>query len=264
MSESVCLQWNDFPGNIRETFRTLKDDKDFTDVTLVCEDGVQIEVRKVILISSSPVFASLLKIKKHPQSLIYMRGLNSGELQTLVDFLYLGETTVQEEDVENFLELGKEFQLKGLTESLPHLRETMPLTIKKPKFEKIQKDLKNLDIDIFNEKLEDEKLIGKINSSIPTETIENLDEEIKSLVELSNNMLSNGKQRASKCKVCGKEGLGGNIKTHIEVYHLQVLIPCTTCERVFKSRAFMKAHNCKQQKDGLQKFDKIVDDSFYV
>ena len=264
MSESVCLQWNDFPGNIRETFRTLKDDKDFTDVTLVCADGVQIDVHTVILISSSPVFTSLLKIRKHPQSLIYMRGTKSGELQTLMDFLYLGEATVLEDDVENFFELAKEFQLKGLTESLPHLRETMPLTKKKPKIEKIRKGLKNLNIEVFNEKQEDAKVNGDINSSTPTETIENLDEEIKSLVELSNNMLSNGKQRASKCKVCGKEGLGGNIKTHIEVYHLQVLIPCNICERVFKSRANMKAHKCIQQKDGLQKFNNVVDESFYV
>ena len=260
MSESVFLQWNDFLGNVKETFRTLKDDKDFTDVTLVCEDGEQIEAHKVILISSSPVFASLLKIKKHPQPLIYMRGIKSGDLKTLMDFLYLGETTVQEEDVEKFLQLGKDFQLKGLTESFPDLRETTPPTIKKPKFGKIPKDSKNFKV----EKQENGKLIGNSISTTPTDVIENLDEEIKSMVELSNNMLSNGKQRASKCKVCGKEGLGGNIKTHIEVYHLQVLIPCTNCERVFKSRAMMKAHSCRQQKEEKMQFNNVVDESFYV
>ena len=260
MSESVFLQWNDFLGNIKETFRTLKDDKDFTDVTLVCEDGEQIEVHKVILISSSPVFASLLKIKKHPQPLIYMRGIKSGDLKTLMDFLYLGETTVQEEDVENFLELGKEFQLKGLTESLPDLKETMPLIKKKQKFGNIQNNSKNLNI----EKQKNGKQNGDLILTTPMEVIENLDKEIKSMVELSNNMLSNGKQRASKCKICGKEGLGGNIKTHIEVYHLQVLIPCTNCERVFKSRAMMKAHNCKQQKEEKVQFTNVEEESFYV
>ena len=260
MSESVFLQWNDFLGNIKETFRTLKDDKDFTDVTLVCEDGEQIEAHKVILISSSPVFASLLKIKKHPQPLIYMRGIKSGDLKTLMDFLYLGETTVQEEDVENFLELGKEFQLKGLTESLPDLKETMPLIKKKQKFGNIQNNSKNLNI----EKQKNGKQNGDLILTTPMEVIENLDKEIKSMVELSNNMLSNGKQRASKCKICGKEGLGGNIKTHIEVYHLQVLIPCTNCERVFKSRAMMKAHNCKQQKEEKVQFTNVEEESFYV
>ena len=262
MSESVCLQWNDFLGNVKETFRTLKDDRDFTDVTLVCEDGEQIEVHKVILISSSPVFSNLLlKVKKQPQPLIYMRGMKSGDLKTLMDFLYLGEATLQEEDVENFLELGREFQLKGLTESLPDLRETLPLTKKKQKFEKIEKGSENFDID---EKQENGKLNGNMISSTPTEMIGNLDEEIKSMMELSNNMLSNGKQRASKCKPCGKEGLGTNIKTHIEVYHLQVSIPCTNCQKVFKSRAMLKAHNCKQQKDEKMQLKNVVEESFYV
>ena len=260
MSESVSLQWNDFLGNVRQTFRTLKDDEDFTDVTLVCEDGEQIEVHKVVLISSSPFFANLLKTKKHPHPLIFMRGMKSGELKTLMDFLYLGETTLQEEDVENFLELGKEFQLEGLTESLPALRETLPLTKKKQKLGKVEKDSKNLNF----EKQENVKLNGNLSSSTPTEMIENLDEEIKSMMELSNNMLSNGKQRASKCKVCGKEGLGGNIKTHIEVYHLQVSIPCTNCERVFKSRAMLKAHSCKEQREEKMQFNNVVQDSFYV
>ena len=131
MSGSVWLQWNDFFGSIKDTFRTLRDDQDFTDVTLVSGDWVQIEAHKVILLSTSPVFASLLKSKKQGQPIIYFRGIKSGDLQALVDFLYLGETTVQEEDVENFLNLGKDFQLEGLTESLPHLRETMPPTKKK-------------------------------------------------------------------------------------------------------------------------------------
>ena len=55
MSGSVWLQWNDFFGSIKDTFRTLRDDKDFTDVTLVSGDWVQIEAHKVILVSTSPV-----------------------------------------------------------------------------------------------------------------------------------------------------------------------------------------------------------------
>ena len=38
----------------------LKEDKDFNDVTLVCEDGQQMEAHKVILASSSPLFQRLL------------------------------------------------------------------------------------------------------------------------------------------------------------------------------------------------------------
>ena len=48
-SEKLCLQWNDFKQNINAAFGDLRGDKDFTDVTLACEDGQQVEAHKVIL-----------------------------------------------------------------------------------------------------------------------------------------------------------------------------------------------------------------------
>ena len=74
MSEKLCLQWNDFQTNLTSAFRDLREDKEFTDVTLACEDGQQVEAHKVVLISSSPFFKNLLQRNKHPHPLIYMRG----------------------------------------------------------------------------------------------------------------------------------------------------------------------------------------------
>ena len=65
MSEKLCLQWNDFHENIKSAFENLKQDIDFKDVTLVCEDGQQVEAHKVILASSSPFFLKLLARNKH-------------------------------------------------------------------------------------------------------------------------------------------------------------------------------------------------------
>ena len=39
MFETLCLQWNDFKENVVTAFGSLRGDNDFTDVTLVCEDG---------------------------------------------------------------------------------------------------------------------------------------------------------------------------------------------------------------------------------
>ena len=56
MSEKLCLQWNDFKDNVNSVFEKLRGDREFTDVTLVCEDGQQMEIYKVVLASSSPFF----------------------------------------------------------------------------------------------------------------------------------------------------------------------------------------------------------------
>ena len=56
MSEKLCLKWNDFQENVTTAFGSLKKDNKFTDVTLACEDGQQIEAHKVILAACSPFF----------------------------------------------------------------------------------------------------------------------------------------------------------------------------------------------------------------
>ena len=45
MSEKLCLQWNDFKDNVTSAFRSLRDNNNFADVTLACEDGKQVEAR---------------------------------------------------------------------------------------------------------------------------------------------------------------------------------------------------------------------------
>ena len=42
MSEKLCLQWNDFKENATSAFGSLREDTDFADVTLACEDGKSI------------------------------------------------------------------------------------------------------------------------------------------------------------------------------------------------------------------------------
>ena len=114
MSEKLCLQWNDFKDNVNTAFASLREDCDFADVTLACEDGQQIEAHKVILAASSPFFQKLLRRNKHPHPLIYMRGIKSEDLAAIVDFLYCGQANVFQENLDSFLAIAEELELKGL------------------------------------------------------------------------------------------------------------------------------------------------------
>ena len=109
------MEW--FPENLKSAFGWLRNDQDFADVTLVCEDGTQIETHKVILASSSPFFMEILKKNKHPHLMIYMRGLKAEVLVAMADFLYYGETNVNQESLEAFFGLAEGLRLKGLTDS---------------------------------------------------------------------------------------------------------------------------------------------------
>merc|ERR1719341_1043916 len=117
MSEKLCLQWNDFQDNVNSAFGNLRESTDFADVTLACEDGHQIEAHKVVLAASSPFFQAIFKKTKHSYPLIYMRGMNSVDLAAIVDFLYCGEANVYQENLDSFLAIAEELQLKCLRNS---------------------------------------------------------------------------------------------------------------------------------------------------
>ena len=113
MSEKLCLKWNDFQDNVNSAFGSLRKENEFADVTLACDDGQQIEAHKVILAASSPFFQKLLRKSKHPHPLIFMMGMKSEDLVAIVDFLYCGETRIHQENIDSFLAIAEQLQLKG-------------------------------------------------------------------------------------------------------------------------------------------------------
>ena len=114
MSQALRLKWDNFQENTSLAFGTLRDDEDFSDVTLACEDGGEVMCHKVVLASSSLFFKRFFERQKPPHPLIYMRGLTKDCLEALLDFIYLGEATIEKENLEDFLSLANELKIKGL------------------------------------------------------------------------------------------------------------------------------------------------------
>ena len=93
-SEKFCLKWNDFESNISGAFRELREEKDFFDVTLACDDN-QIKAHKVIISACSPFFRNVLRQNPHQHPLLYMRGVSFTDLQSVLTFMYQGEVRPQ-------------------------------------------------------------------------------------------------------------------------------------------------------------------------
>jgi len=113
-NEKFCLRWTDFESNISVAFRELREEKDFFDVTLVCNED-QIQAHKVILSACSPFFRSILKKNPHAHPLIYLKGVKLSNLQSALDFIYRGEANVAQEELNSFLAVAEELKIKGLT-----------------------------------------------------------------------------------------------------------------------------------------------------
>ena len=110
--EKFCLRWNDFEKNISSSFRELKEDKDFFDVTLACDES-QIQAHKVILSACSPFFRSVLKKNPHQHPLLYLKGVKYEEILLVLNFMYHGEVNVAQDELNSFLSVAEDLQVKG-------------------------------------------------------------------------------------------------------------------------------------------------------
>ena len=126
MISKLILRYDHFNENTFTNFGDLRESKDFADVTLACEDGQQVEAHKVILAASSPFFQNLLKTNQHPHPLIFMRNVSFENLGAIIDYLYLGEASLLEENLESFLQIAEELALKGLARENRERGEKQP------------------------------------------------------------------------------------------------------------------------------------------
>ena len=249
MSGKICLQRNDFKEDLPNMFKILREYKDFADVTLACQDGKQVEAHKVILASSSQVFQNILKDNNHAHPVIYMKGICADDLLAIIDFIYCGQTSVQEEDLSDFLAIAEDLKLKGFLDSgLWNEARSDTIIVENQASHPEDRDGKitkqNNDIQLNEDfSLSDEKAQSEYEGSSIVEFSGNLEE----LKEQTNSMMSKTSKRGQKrgkgqesnaiyiCKLCGKEGEKSNVRTHIEANHIKGFsIPCNGCPKTFR------------------------------
>merc|ERR1719509_155143 len=170
----------------------------------------------------------------------------------VVDFLYYGEANVYQENLDAFLAVAEDLELKGLCgnngNEAPKEVETNPRKNNESmiyKSETIQPIVQT----VHEKQIENETAVAVQNYevwSVNISDVQELDEKVKSMMTKSQNSIPNGPKlfaRADICTVCGKEGLGSTIRNHIEANHLAgISIPCNLCEKIFRTRRALQQH----------------------
>ena len=241
-SEKFSLKWIDFQENMSSAFGSLREEPDFADVTLACEDGFQIKAHKVIIAASSPVLQNILKNNKHPHPLIYMRGMKSSDLLAIVDFIYHGEAMICQQNLESFLVIAEELKMNGLA------GETQQNKIDDDSKTFHKSVVKNESPQDYIQTDQEDHISGGKSSTI-SETniilndckvstdIQELDDKINSMMRPNGEMLTGSYtgKRALECTVCGKVGPSSHIRAHIEANHTTgFLHPCNFCDKYFR------------------------------
>ena len=169
MSERLCLRWNDFTENVLNSFGILREVSDFSDVTLVTGDGKMVETHKMVLSMSSPVFQNILKGSKLGTPLIYLRGIKSEDLLSILDFIYCGKTYVSQENLVSFLATAHDLQLKGLVGIGDDEEQEMTEKPHPFQFPKLENPIQKKETDIFVSALTPKSFELKL-SNIESET----------------------------------------------------------------------------------------------
>ena len=91
--QQFCLRWNDFQTNMVASFKHLRDEKSFCDVTLAC-DGQSCKAHKMILSACSPYFKALLEENPAKHPIIILKDVPFQHLTAILEFMYAGEVNV--------------------------------------------------------------------------------------------------------------------------------------------------------------------------
>jgi hypothetical protein len=129
--ENFCLRWNDYEKKYAETFRTLREDEHFADVTLACE-GHAVKAHRIILCACSGYFGHILRTinpAQHP--VLLLSDVRPTDLTALMDFIYFGQViiavclflylsipqvNITQDSLQSFLKVADKLKIKGLCE----------------------------------------------------------------------------------------------------------------------------------------------------
>ena len=177
-----------------------------------------------------------------------MKGLKSSSLTAIIDFLYLGEANIFQEELDSFLALVEELQLKGLegnseekvpehpTETFNHTvrgaevnqRHNMPeRMISDVKFENEANLFQGRAIMTYQQK-------PKLMSLIEPAAMEKIESMIEKRVD------------GNYCKDCGyTSNRTSNMKEHVEKHIEGLEYPCDSCNKIMRSSLSFRQHKTR-------------------
>jgi len=278
-SRNVSIDWNEHSVNFRESLMELRENDHFLDVTLVCDDDIQIKAHKNILSVSSNFFRNVLRKNPHPHPLIYLKGLEHSDLLAMVEFMYSGKVEIAQDNLDRFLASAQDLKIKGLfdkqEESIEKKGKVLGTNKNKIDF---KKSIERVSIPLVDEncstgtvdelllpnaylventsfteddgKPNDEPIIGDDGRVAPKQESNGFVELFDDSSDLNDKKLSliEKKDKVWHCKVCGKTTKHVHqIKNHVEIHIEGISVDCSFCGKFYKSRSVLSTHKTKCQ-----------------
>ena len=211
--DKYSLTWHAYSDHLKNMMKELMMNEDYSDVTLVTEDKKHIKANVHILSACSPVFKEIFKGEKNSSTIMYLRGIQFSEMESILQFIYLGEATFYEERMDEFLTVAKSLEIKLLCNSK---NET-------------------------NDELDSET--QQSDPVIPTDKVEEQTVLLKAHAQQERRKESVGLNGRYACKPCQKTFYKqGNLNEHIRSKHEGVRYACDNCDYQASYKSHLTVH----------------------
>ena len=295
MSTKYCLSWDDYATAFSSKISAFCESKDFSDVTLVSDDEKTFSAHQLILASSSRYFQNIFKKTSHPHPMIYLSGISSINIESIIKFVYEGKVEINQNHLNEFLSIAEKLKVEGLISKRDDLKQDKPASSdKETKIDNLEQYecLETLG------KLEDSKQDVKVEYDEERETFnheqnqENLSETpniqpkaVKAVSEIEATEFVPLAKRWDKiyisdmaeadakieelskkingvwtCLWCGKTTTPYHRKSlamHVESHIEGLSYPCDQCSKVFSTRNSIRTHlhNHKLSSENQKRWD---------
>ena len=213
-TEQFNLNWHTYADHLKDLMQCLLESSKSSDVTLVCDDKIKFKAHKFVLIACSPVFQSIIDdLPNKDDSVIYLRGVLSQEMKSILQFMYLGQATFYQDRMNEFISVARSLEIK---------------------------EIGKVDFDEgVNVKNENVKYFQSCSGS--EENLSNFTEKSKK-TETSITSYRN-ESGLYQCDKCEKQfSVRRNMYRHIRSTHEGINYPCNICNQLFTSKFNVDRH----------------------
>ena len=271
MSEGkFCLRWNDYESSLGPTFSTVRADRAFSDVTLACRGG-QVAAHRVVLAASSTLLSNILRGNPHPHPLLYLKDVELGELEALLDFMYRGQAQVEQERLEGFLRVGEELEVRGLQDRERGGTSSPSLMLPITKLATSPLPPQASDLTLHDGGINQtgspspEEILTQVKVKLEVaeeKAQEDVKESVTSWDDLGRYVNKEGQY---SCSICGKSIGGRNIakaKMHIESVHFpgNFSYPCDKCAVISMTKSAFIQHKRLKHSAKVLELEPLVED----
>ena len=176
-----------------------------------------------------------------PQPVVYLRGIHSGEMESVLEYLYLGQTQISQQKVDQFFKVATDLKIKDISKSS---NKDISKCSEKDTSKSSNKDIsKSYDIkedreikktDETNVVEEEEKEVE--NPAVKTNVTTNLHSEVENQVKFEN-------YEIHACNYCKRKfTLENSLRKHIETIHSKSEHSCSQCETSFRDETSLRHH----------------------